>query len=112
MDHFQSPRNAGRLDLPSAVGNAGTPGSGPYMVFYLVVVNQVIETIRYQTYGCGSAIAAGSVLTTLVENQSVDECLLLTPEKLIEAMDGIPEDKRHCAALAIEALRDGLQKIT
>ncbi|MBY0585799.1 iron-sulfur cluster assembly scaffold protein [bacterium] len=112
MDHFQAPRNSGKLDNPSSVGTSGSPGSGPYMVFHLQTNQDVVVDIKYQTYGCGAAIAAGSVLTTLVKNRPIDDCLAITSDQLIQAMDGIPDDKIHCASLAIEALHDGLRNIT
>lgn len=108
MDHFQSPRNAGRLDSPDRIGIAGAPDQGPFMVFHLQIDGAVVRAIRFQTYGCGAAIAAGSMLTTLAQDRSIADCLAISEESLVTALGGLPPEKTHCAGLAIEALRRGL----
>lgn len=109
MDHFTSPRNSGAMEAPDAVGHAGTPGRGPFMILYLRVVNDAVAESRFQTYGCGSTIACGSMLTELIKGRPVSECLALAAADLVAALDGVPADKLHGPALAIGALRDGLK---
>ena len=108
MDHFSSPRNVGQMDLPDAAGVVGAPGCGPYMELCLRLDGGRVMDAKFQTFGCGPAIAAGSLLTTLIIGRSVAECLELTPEQLVEALGGLPPEKLFCAGLAIDALRDGL----
>jgi nitrogen fixation NifU-like protein len=110
MDHFISPRNAGALEAPDATGHAGTPGRGPFLILYLRIKDDRIIEAKFQTYGCGPTIACGSVLTELIVGCAIGECLGLTTETLIAALDGVPPDKLHSPALAIAALRDALGK--
>jgi nitrogen fixation NifU-like protein len=110
MDHFQSPRNSRVMDAPDLVGRVGELGRGPFMVLYLRMSGDRVERATFQTYGCGSTIACGSVLTELVAGRSAPECLALTPEDLVAALDGVPEDKLHGPAMAVAALRDALER--
>ena len=109
MDHFNSPRNSGRMDNPDLVGLAGIPGQGPFVVLHLRLDDASIIESRFQTHGCGVSIACGSMLTELITQRTISECLQLTPEQLSEALDGIPATKLHCPALAIAALKDALK---
>jgi NifU-like protein involved in Fe-S cluster formation len=88
---------------------SGTPQHGPFLTLDLQIRDDVITDARFQTYGCGPAIACGSVLTVLIIGRSIAEARSLTAEHLIKALDGLPDDKRHCADLAIGALRDALK---
>jgi nitrogen fixation NifU-like protein len=108
MDHFASPRNAGALADPDRVGRAGSPGRGPFLILYLRLDGGRVAEARFQTYGCGATIASGSALTELITGRDVGECLALTTDGLIEALDGVPPTKLHGPALAIAALRDAL----
>jgi nitrogen fixation NifU-like protein len=109
MDHVLSPRNSGVMEAPDLTGVAGTPGRGAFLVLYLKIEGGRIAAARYRTYGCGPTIAAGSMLTELILGRTIGACLELTAEDLIEALDGVPPDKRHCPALAIGALRNALK---
>jgi nitrogen fixation NifU-like protein len=109
MDHFQSPRNSRRIANPDLVGLAGVPGNGPYLALYIRLDKTSIVESGFQTHGCGVSIACGSMLTELITHQSVTECHELTPERLSEALDGIPATKLHCPVLAIAALKDALK---
>jgi nitrogen fixation NifU-like protein len=111
MDHFTSPRNTGTLESPDRIGQAGTLGNGPYMVLYLRIKDDVIVEAKYRTYGCGTTIAAGSILTELVTGRSIAACLSLTVDDLITALEGVPPDKLHSPALAIAALQDALEPV-
>jgi nitrogen fixation NifU-like protein len=108
MDHLVSPRNAGALDSPDVTGHAGAPGQGPFLILYLRIDRDRIASATFQTFGCGSTIACGSMLTELITGRPVAECLELKTENLIDALDGVPPDKMHGPALAIAALRDAL----
>jgi NifU-like protein involved in Fe-S cluster formation len=110
MDHFSAPRNAGRLDAPDRIGVAGTPHKGPFTRLELRVREGVIVEARFQTHGCGPSIACGSVLTELVLGRATADACTLTAEEVIAALDGIPDDKRHCAEMAVAALRDALKE--
>jgi nitrogen fixation protein NifU and related proteins len=108
MDHFNAPRNSGRMEIPDRVGIAGTPGRRPYVALYLRLAGDVISEARFQTHGCGVSIACGSMLTEMIIGRAADECLELTPERLSEALDGVPGTKLHCPALAVAALKNAL----
>lgn len=108
MDHFESPRNVGRMEAPSAVGVAGTPGAGPFLVLHLRIEGDRVLAARYQTYGCGHAIAAGSALTERIIGRTVAECLDLSDQDISAALGGLPPHKFFCAGLAIDALRNAL----
>jgi nitrogen fixation NifU-like protein len=109
MDHFTAPRNSGPLETPDATGHAGTPGRGPFLILYLQIEDDRVVAAKFQTYGCGSTIACGSILTELITGRRIADCLQLTGETLIEALDGVPPEKLHSPALAIAALRDALK---
>jgi nitrogen fixation NifU-like protein len=91
-------------------GHAGTPGRGAFLILFLKVQDDRIAAAKYQTYGCGPTIAAGSMLTELIVGRTIAECCELTTDDLIAALDGVPPDKLHCPALAIAALQDALRK--
>ena len=108
MDHFNSPRNRGRLESPDRVGVAGTPGNGPYMVLTIRVCDGTVTEAKCETHGCGVTIAAGSMLTEMTVNRSVEECRTITVETLTHALGGVPSDKAHGPALAVAALKSAL----
>jgi nitrogen fixation protein NifU and related proteins len=108
MDHFNSPRNSGRMEAPDRVGIAGTPGHGPYVAVYLRLTGDVISEARFQTHGCGVSVACGSMLTEMITDRAASDCLDLTPEHLSKALDGVPGNKLHCPVLAVAALKNAL----
>jgi NifU-like protein involved in Fe-S cluster formation len=110
MEHFNYPRNQGRLDSPDRVGVAGTPSHGPFMVIMLQVRNDVVVEAKCETHGCGVTIAAGSMLTELLLNRPVVACRTISAEYLAQALGGVPSDKAHAPALAIAALQNALGK--
>ncbi len=109
LEHFHNARNVGLLENPDAVGVAGEPGRGNYMVLHLQLYGDTITACGFQTFGCAPAIAAGSMVTELVKGCTVAGALALTPEELEQALGGLPLGRRHCAALAIQALHDALE---
>jgi nitrogen fixation NifU-like protein len=109
MDHFTSPRNSGTIDEPDRIGQAGTLGQGPFMVLYLRLNADLITHAKFRTYGCGTTIAAGSMLTELIIGRTLAFCRALTTDDLIAALDGVPPEKLHSPALAIAALQNALK---
>lgn len=109
MEHFFNPRNVGRLPSPPAVeGTAGSPDRGPYLRISLRFQDGHLVEARFQSYGCVPAIAAGSLLTELAQGRSRAELQALTPQELERGLGGLPDDRRFCAELAVEALRNAL----
>jgi len=108
MDHFNAPRNRGRMESPDRVGVAGTLGQGPFLVLMLRVQNDRVAEAKCETQGCGVTIAAGSMLTELIVHRSLDGCRAITTDQLIEALGGVPSDKAHAPALAVTALQNAL----
>ena len=110
-DHFNSPRNAGEMASPDAVGRASLDGRAPRVTIYLKTNGQVISQAMFQTFGCGFSIAACSLLTELVAGNTFDECLALSDKTLIAALNGMPPEREFCARLAVDALRDAVSRI-
>jgi nitrogen fixation NifU-like protein len=108
MDHFQSPRNNGKMEAPDRIGLVGTPGQGLFMLFCLRLADDVITEAKYQTNGCGASIACGSILTEMVLNRSIGECRAITAEQVFEALGGVPPDKAYCPGMAVAALQNAL----
>jgi nitrogen fixation NifU-like protein len=106
LAHFNDPRNVGRVEPPDAEGFAGGRRSGPFVCLTARVRDGVLEEVRFQTFGCAPAIAAGSLLTELITGKTLTEAAAWDVSRLVEALGGLPDDKLHCAELAIEALRE------
>lgn len=106
MDHFANPRNVGELDNPDGVGEVGNPTCGDMMVFHIRVNSEtdVIEEIRYKTFGCGAAIAVSSMVSEMAVGKTLDEALAITNDSVADALDGLPPQKLHCSNLGAEAL--------
>ena len=106
MDHFTNPRNVGEIPDANAVGQVGNPQCGDIMKIYMKINDdtQVIEDVKFKTFGCGAAIATSSMATELVKGKTVDEALALTNKAVAEAPDGLPPIKMHCSNLAEEAV--------
>lgn len=106
MDHFTNPRNVGEIEGANAVGQVGNPQCGDIMKIYMQINDetQVIEDVKFKTFGCGAAIATSSMATELVKGKTVDEALELTNLAVAEALDGLPPIKMHCSNLAEEAV--------
>ncbi|MGO8745386.1 MAG: iron-sulfur cluster assembly scaffold protein [Thermoguttaceae bacterium] len=109
--HFNSPRNAGRMEDPDATGKASADGRPPYFEIYLKTDGQVVKKAAFTVFGCGYSIAACSALTELITGRPISECRSVAPAQVIEALDGMPEEKRYCARLAVEALRDAISNL-
>ncbi len=104
MDHFRNPRNVGKMDNPDAVGEVGNAVCGDIMKIYLKIENDIIVDVKFNTFGCGSAIATSSMATEMIKGKSISEALKLTNKAVTEALDGLPAHKLHCSVLAEEAI--------
>jgi len=109
MDHFQNPRNVGELDNPSGVGEVGNMKCGDIMKIFIKVENDVIEDIKFLTFGCGAAIASSSALTEMVKGKTLDEALEVTNKHVAEELGGLPPAKLHCSNLAADALHNAIK---
>lgn len=116
MDHFMNPRNVGEIENPDGVGQVGNPVCGDIMKMYIKVKDNVITDVKFQTFGCGAAIATSSIATEMIKGKTLEEALKLTNKAVAEALDGLPKIKLHCSALAEEAVQaaidDYLKKTT
>ncbi len=110
MDHFRNPRNVGVIENADGVGEVGNPVCGDIMKIYLKINDeQVIEDVKFETFGCGSAIASSSMATELIMGKPVSEALQLTNKAVTEALDGLPAHKLHCSVLAEEAIKSAVK---
>ncbi len=106
MDHFQNPRNVGKIEDADGIGEVGNAKCGDIMRMYLKVdENGIITDCKFNTFGCGSAIATSSMATELIKGKSIDEALELSNQAVVEALDGLPAYKMHCSVLAEEAVK-------
>ena len=105
MDHFRNPRNVGEIENADGVGEVGNAKCGDIMKMYLKIEDGVIVDVKFETFGCGSAIATSSMATELIKGKRVEEALSLTNQAVVEALDGLPAHKIHCSVLAEEAVR-------
>ena len=108
MDHFQHPRNVGKMDDADGVGEVGNAKCGDIMKMYLKIEDDVISDVKFETFGCGSAIASSSMATELIKGKPVAEAMQLTNKAVAEALDGLPAYKMHCSVLAEEAIQSAL----
>ena len=106
MDHFQHPRNVGKLPDADGVGEVGNAKCGDIMRMYLKINDDgIIEDVKFQTFGCASAIATSSIATDMIKGKPVEEALTLTNKAVVEALDGLPAVKIHCSVLAEQAVK-------
>ncbi len=105
MDHFRNPRNVGVLEDADGVGEVGNAVCGDIMKIYLKIEDGVVTDVKFETFGCGSAIASSSMATELIKGKPLEEVLKLTNQAVTEALDGLPAHKLHCSVLAEEAIR-------
>ena len=105
MDHFRNPRNLGVIEDADGVGEVGNAKCGDIMRIYLKIENDVIADVKFETFGCGSAIASSSMATELIKGKPLSEALQLTNRAVTEALDGLPAHKIHCSVLAEEAIK-------
>lgn len=108
MDHFRNPRNVGSIENPDGVGQVGNAKCGDIMKIYLKISNDIIEDVKFETFGCGSAIASSSMATELIKGKSVNEAVELSNKAVVEALGGLPPVKVHCSVLAEQAIKSAL----
>lgn len=109
MDHFMNPRNVGTIENADGYGKVGNPVCGDLMEMYIKVKEDVITDIKFQTFGCGSAIATSSMVTELAKGKHVDEALKITRGDVASELDGLPPQKMHCSNLAADALHEAVK---
>lgn len=109
MDHFRNPRNVGVIEDADGVGEVGNAKCGDIMKIYLKIDNDTITDVKFETFGCGSAIASSSMATELIKGKPVSEAMELTNKAVAEALDGLPAHKLHCSVLAEEAIKSALK---
>ena len=109
MDHFRNPRNVGVLEDADGVGEVGNVKCGDIMKIYLKIEDNIVQDVKFETFGCGSAIASSSMATELIKGKPLDEVMKLTNKAVAEALDGLPPIKMHCSVLAEEAIKAALK---
>ena len=105
MDHFRHPRNVGSIENADGIGEVGNAKCGDIMKIYLKIDNDIVTDVKFETFGCGSAIASSSMATELIKGKPLSEVLQLTNKAVTEALDGLPAHKLHCSVLAEEAIQ-------
>ena len=109
MDHFRNPRNVGVIEDANAVGEVGNAKCGDIMKMYMKIEDDIIKDVKFETFGCGSAIASSSMATEMIKGKPVSEAMQLTNKAVAEALDGLPDYKMHCSVLAEEAIKSALE---
>ena len=108
MDHFRNPRNVGEIEDANGIGEVGNAKCGDIMKVYLKVEDNIIKDVKFQTFGCGSAIASSSMATELIKGKTLEEAWELSNKAVAEALDGLPPVKMHCSVLAEEAIHKAI----
>ena len=109
MDHFKNPRNVGVIEDANGIGEVGNAKCGDIMKIYLKIENDIIADVKFETFGCGSAIASSSMATEMIKGKPLSQALELTNKAVAEALDGLPAHKLHCSVLAEEAIKRAIQ---
>ncbi|MBQ9008801.1 MAG: Fe-S cluster assembly scaffold protein NifU [Clostridia bacterium] len=109
MDHFRNPRNVGVIEDANGIGEVGNAKCGDIMKMYLKIEDDVVKDVKFETFGCGSAIASSSMATEMIKGQPLSEVKKLTNKAVAEALDGLPDYKMHCSVLAEEAIHSALE---
>ena len=110
MDHFRNPRNVGKIEDADGVGEVGNAKCGDIMKMYIKVdENEIITDVKFNTFGCGSAIATSSMATEMIKGKSIKEALAISNKAVVEALDGLPTNKIHCSVLAEEAVKAAVE---
>ena len=109
MDHFENPRNVGKIENPDGYGKVGSPTCGDVMEIFLKIEDETIVDVKFRTFGCASAIATSSMSTEMILGKKVEEALALTNKAVAQALDGLPPAKMHCSVLAEEAIKEAIE---
>jgi NifU-like protein len=110
MEHYRNPKNVGKIDDADAIGEAGSLVCGDALKIYLKINNNIVTDAKFQTFGCGSAVASSSILTEIIIGKSVDEVKKITNKDIADKLGGLPPEKMHCSVMGHEALEDALSK--
>ena len=108
MDHFENPRNLGKMENADGVGEVGNAKCGDIMKIYLKIEDGIIVDVKFNTFGCASAIATSSMATEMIKGQRIEDALQLSNKAVVEALDGLPPAKIHCSVLAEQAVKAAL----
>ena len=109
MDYFMHPRNVGEIENPDGVGQVGNAKCGDIMKMYLKIRDNVIQDVKFETFGCGSAIASSSMATEMIKGKTIDEALAVTNRQVVDALGGLPAHKLHCSVLAEESIKSAIK---
>ena len=109
MDHFMNPSNVGSIENADGVGEVGNAKCGDIMKMYLKIKDNKIEDVKFETFGCGSAIASSSMATEMIKGKTIDEALAVTNKDVVDALGGLPAHKLHCSVLAEEAVKSAVK---
>ncbi len=109
IDHFQNPRNVGEISDADGIGKVGSEVCGDVIEIYIKVSDGRLEDVKYKTFGCGAAVASGSMGTEMVKGKTIEEAMLITDQQVADALDGLPEEKLHCSNLAAEGIRTAIE---
>lgn len=109
MEHFKSPHNVGRIENPDGIGEVGNPVCGDMMTITIKVTGNRIQDIKFETFGCGAAIAVSSVVTDMAKGKTLEEAMGITNKSVAEALGGLPKNKLHCSNLGADALHKAIQ---
>lgn len=109
MDHFKNPRNVGEIENPDGVGEVGNPACGDIMTFYIKVKDNVLEDVKFKTFGCGAAIAVSSIVSEMAKGKTLDDALTISHRQVIDALEGLPKKKHHCSNLGSDALHRAIE---
>ncbi len=109
MDHFANPRNVGVIEDADGIGEIGNPACGDIMTFYIKVSGDRLEDVKFQTFGCGAAIAVSSMISEMAKGKRLEEALEITNKDVADALDGLPKNKLHCSNLGADALHAAIR---
>jgi len=109
MDHFMNPRNVGEIKDADGIGEEGNPVCGDMMTFYIKVKDNRLDDVKFQTFGCGAAVAVSSIVSEMAKGKTLEEALTITPSLVAQELEGLPKNKYHCSNLGAQALRKAIR---
>ena len=112
MDHFMNPRNVGEIKDADGIGEEGNPVCGDMMTFYIKVKDNRLDDVKFQTFGCGAAVAVSSIVSEMAKGKTLEEALKITPGLVAQELEGLPKNKYHCSNLGAQALRKAIRDYT